>query len=219
VRPMVDTAYRTKNDQANTAHIGSSCGGLLSMYLGTWTNVFGLIGPMSGVYSTEFCPNFRSWLASNRVHNARVWLDVGNVGYELDIDGLSLYDDNFGMYWDLLGFGYVPGVDLRFMIGCGHDHNEAAWAARLPYVYRFLLDVREEPNPLLAPAMAPTGSFGQVTFPVYAGTAYAVERTASLTSDGWDAVTNWSRETKPWSRRTVNLEALGTGGYFRVKGE
>ena len=218
VRPMVDVGFRTKNDRANTVHVGSSCGGLLSLYLGTWTNVFGLIGPMSGVYSTDFCPNFRNWLASAAPHDLRIWQDVGNVGYELDIDGLSLYDDNFDMYGQLVNFGYAPNVDFRFMIGWNDDHNEAAWCRRLPYVYRFLLDVREEPNPLLAPEMAATGSAGQVTFPVFAGTAYALERSDALTN-GWTAATNWARETRPWGRRTVDVESLGGEGFFRVRGQ
>ena len=219
VRPMVDVGFRTKNDRANTMHVGSSCGGLLSLYLGTWTNVFGGIGPMSGVYSTNFCPNFRSWLAAAAPHDLRIWQDVGNTGYELDIDGISLYDDNFDMYWQLVNFGYAPNVDLRFMFGWNDDHNEAAWCRRLPYVFRFLLDVREEPNPLQTPALSATGAVDQVSFPVYAGAAYAVEWTDSLTN-GWTSATNWARETRPWGNRTVNLPALKpAGGYFRVRGQ
>ncbi len=218
VRPTVDFHYRTKNDFANTACIGSSSGGLLSMYLGTWTNVFGLVGAMSGVYSADFCPNYRTWLESHRVHAARVWMDVGNTGGELNIGGISLYDDNFDLYWYLNDFGHVPNVDLRFMIGCGHDHNEAAWAARLPHVYRFLLDVREEPNPLLPPGVLTAGAVaGQVSFPVYGGTAYSLERATALTN-GWSAATNWPRETAPWAERTATLPAA-TGGFFRVRGE
>ena len=220
VRPTIDSHYRTRNDRANTACIGSSCGGLLSMYLGSWTNAFGLVGAMSGVYNVEFCPNFMGWLASNRVHEARVWLDVGNTGYDLSIDaGLSLYDANFEMYWHLMGFGYVPNADLRFMIGCGHDHNEAAWSERLPHVFRFLLDVREEPNGLLPHAIAASGSAGNVSFPVYGGTSYAVEHADSLTNGWGTEVTNWARESQPWSNRTVDLDALGTGGFFRVRGD
>ena len=219
VRPTIDSHFRTKNDRANTAHIGSSCGGLLSMYLGTWTNVFGRIGPMSGVYSAEFCPNFLAWLESVRPHDARIWMDVGNTGYELDIDGESLYQDNFELYWRLMGFGYVPNADLRFMIGCGHDHNEWAWSQRLPLVYRFLLDVREEPNPLMALAMAPTTEAEQMAFAVYGGTAYSVERAVALTGN-WSSVTNWDRESRPWSNRTVSLPGLSpSGGFFRVRGE
>jgi predicted alpha/beta superfamily hydrolase len=216
VRPMVDS-YRTKNDRANTACIGSSSGGLLAMYLGTWTNVFGQVGAMSGVYSTNFCPKYMAWLASNRVHAARVWMDVGNTGNELGIGNISLYNDNFDLYWYLTGFGYVPNADLRFMIGCGHDHNEAAWAARLPLVYRFLLDVREEPNPLLQQSLSITGAVGQVKFTAYGGTAYSIERSGALTN-GWSATTNWPRETKPWAERTAGLPT-NMGGFYRVKGE
>ncbi len=217
VRPMVDSNYRTRNDRSNTACIGSSCGGLLAMYLGTWTNTFGLVGAMSGVYNTEFCPNYMAWLASNRVHDARVWIDVGNAGYELDIDGISLYVANFEMYWHLMGFGYVPNHDLRFMIGCGHDHNEMAWSMRLPHVYRFLLDVREEANPLLPQGMTATGAVGQISFPAYGGTAYSLERSGALTN-GWNATTNWPRENRPWVQRTVDLPT-STSGFYRVKGQ
>ena len=215
VRPTIDYHFRTKNDFMNTGCIGSSSGGLLSMYLGTWTNVFGLVGAMSGVYSMDFCPNYMAWLASNRVHEARVWMDVGNIGGELDIGGISLYNDNFDLYWYLNGFGHVPNTDLRFMVGCGHDHNEGAWAARLPYVYRFLLDVREEPNDRLSQTIELAD--GALSFPVYEGTAYALEQADSLTN-GWSGITNWTREIRPWTQRTVSLPA-GPGGFFRVRGE
>ena len=83
-----------------------------------------------------------------------------------------------------MNFGYAPNVDLRFMFGWNDDHNEAAWCRRLPYVFRFLLGVREEPNPLQTPALSATGAVDQVSFPVYAGAAYAVEWTDALTN-GW----------------------------------
>ena len=66
--------------------------------------------------------------------------------------------------------------------------------------------------------MAATGSAGQVTFPVFAGTAYALERSDALTN-GWTAATNWARETRPWGRRTVDVESLGGEGFFRVRGQ
>jgi predicted alpha/beta superfamily hydrolase len=215
VRPTIDTHYRTKNDRANTACIGSSSGGLLSMYLGTWTNVFGLVGAVSGVYDTNFCPNYMAWLETDQPRDARIWMDVGNVGNDIQIGNTKLYGSNFDLYWYLNGFGYVPNSDLRFMIGCGHDHNEWAWATRLPFIYRFLLDVREEPNELLRQSIELTD--GALSFPVYEGTAYALEQADSL-SNGWSGITNWTRETRPWTQRTVPLPA-GTSGYFRIRGE
>ena len=219
VRPMVDFGYRTRNDRANTACIGSSSGGLLATYLGTWTNVFGLVGAMSGVYSADFCPHFRAWLESAAPHDARFWMDVGNVGGETNIGGISLYNDNYDLYWYLTSFGYAPNIDLRFMLGGSHDHNEWAWSQRLPHAFRFLLDVREEPNPLLAHELAGAGAAHLISFPVYEGTAYSIEWTDRLTN-GWTAATNWPRETRPWSNRTVNLPGLEpAGGFFRVRGE
>ncbi len=214
VRPTIDSHYRTKNDRANTGCIGSSSGGLLAMYLGTWTNVFGLVGALSGVYDTNFCPNYMAWLAAEQPRDARVWMDVGTVGGDIVIGDTYLYQSNWELYWHLMGFGYVPGADLHFMIGCGQDHNEAAWASRLPFIYRFLLDVREEPNELLPEALTP-GAEGGWTFPVYDGTAYSIERSGTL-KDGWTAVTNWARETEPWGRRTW---VPGSNGFYRVRGE
>ena len=145
-------------------------------------------------------------------------MDVGNVDNELG-EPIRLYYDNFDLYWYLTSFGYVPNVDLRFMIGYGDNHDEVAWSRRLPYVYRFLLDVREEPNPLLAPELAAAPASGDLAFSVFVGTAYAVEWTDDLTN-GWTAATNWARETQPWSRRSVDLPALKpAGGYFRVRGD
>jgi predicted alpha/beta superfamily hydrolase len=214
VRPTIDTHFRTKNDRGNTGCIGSSSGGLLSMYLGTWTNVFGLVGAASGVYNDSFCPNYMAWLESARPHEAKVWMDVGTG--ETNLSGTDLYQSNFDLYWYLMGFGYVPNADLRFMIGCGQDHNEAAWASRLPEIYRFLLDVREELNGLLPLAIKVSGPVGEVKFPVYKGTAYAIESTG-VPTNSWGPFTNWARETKPWSERTAVLPTNITG-YYRVKG-
>jgi len=111
VRPTIDFHYRTKNERVNTGCIGSSSGGLLSMYLGTWTNTFGLVGALSGIYSTNFCPNYMDWLASAQPHDARVWMDVGTD--EAKSVGADLYDSNFELYWYLMGFGYAPNSDLR----------------------------------------------------------------------------------------------------------
>jgi predicted alpha/beta superfamily hydrolase len=215
VRPTVDFHFRTKNDRPNTACIGSSSGGLLAMYLGTWTNVFGLVGAVSGVYDTNFCPHYMTWLASARPREARIWMDVGNVGGDIQIGNTQLYGSNFDLYWYLKAFGYVPNADLRFMIGCGHDHNEWAWSQRLPFIYRFLLDVREEPNGLLRHDISLDG--GELRVPVFRGGAYAIEHSPGLTN-GWSGLTNWPRETRPWAVRTWTPPA-GTGGFYRVRGE
>jgi len=136
--------------------------------------------------------------------------------------GADLYDSNFELYWYLMGFGYAPNSDLRFDIGCGAEHNEAAWAARLPFVYRFLLDVREEPNALLSQelTLAKTGAVMQVSFPAYEGTTYTIEeKTMPLAGGAWTPVTNWDRESIPWTQRTVHVTATNKVLFYRVKGK
>lgn len=218
VRPTVDAHYRTKNDYANTAAIGSSAGGLMSMYLGVHTNVFGLIGAMSGVYNASFCTEFRAeWENKHAKSGRKVWLDTGTE--ETQIEGLDLYASNLEAYGLLVNAGHVPGKDLQFMIGAGPSegaHNEAAWAERLPMVYDFLLDVREEPNPLLPLRL--TVQESNVTFPVYDATTYELFRADDLrtpenTHTAW---TSESRTEKPWG--TTNV-AIPAPGFYWLRGK
>jgi hypothetical protein len=39
----------------------------------------------------------------------------------------------------LLEAGYVEGVDFQYYLDEGATHSEAAWAARLPLIFSFLL--------------------------------------------------------------------------------
>jgi predicted alpha/beta superfamily hydrolase len=56
VRPYVDNAFRTLNDARNTATLGSSLGGLISLYLGREYSTFGKIGVLSPAF----------WIAPSR---------------------------------------------------------------------------------------------------------------------------------------------------------
>lgn len=221
VRPTIDARYRTRNGYADTAHIGSSSGGLLSMWLGTHTNVFGLVGAMSGVYNAEFCPNYlRDLEAAPRKAGMRLWMDTGTG--ETSIEGLDLYASNFDIYTLLVWGGHVPNKDLRMAIGSGAagQHDEASWNARLPEVFRFLLDIRDEANgvaDLAIEGAAPVGdAAAELSFPVVAGAAYSVEAATDLLHPSWTAVANWPRETQ-WGRRNVRVEAAPPATFFRLR--
>ena len=106
VKPTLDWNFRTLPDRLNTVHIGSSAGGLLSLYLGTaYGDVFGMVAPMSGVYNNEYIPNFRQWCFEHRDAVAkpkRVWLDTGTG--ETNVGDLNLYESNWFNEW-----GVGPG--------------------------------------------------------------------------------------------------------------
>jgi len=224
VKPTLDCHFRTRPGYEDTAHIGSSAGGLLTMYLGTCTNVFSLLGAMSGVYNKGYCPEFRRiWREGNLRAGKRIWLDTGDKETEIGGAGIThnLYESNFEAYDQLLSAGHVPNKDLKFRIGMGDvdgQHNETAWARRLWRVYDFLLDVRDEANPLL-PLEISQDEDGALVFPAYGGTLYNVRRTDDICNPE-NAETHWqaeSRTEKPWG--TTNRVEATEAGFYWVEGE
>src|ERR1051326_5792217 len=91
VRPYVDTNYRTLNDLSNTVTVGSSMGGLVSLYLGREFSTFGKIGVMSPAFWTS--PNYVAQVAAGSKKPLRVYLDIGtNEGGRYWDDCLHIYD-------------------------------------------------------------------------------------------------------------------------------
>lgn len=151
LRPIIDTQYRTLTDTDNTAAAGSSMGGQVSMYLG-WDSptVFGRIGAFSGAWDV-FNANFRNRLQTQPKRAIRVYLDSGDAGPSADGFWTTVgVRDNLINPARAAGVGgaYVLERDLRYVYGPGHQHNEPAWAARLPQCYTFLFPASEAPNEL-----------------------------------------------------------------------
>lgn len=221
VRPTVDAHYRTLNDRANTLTAGSSMGGLASAYLGLETNVFG----GAGVFSPAFliASNFMGRINTNSTKGIRIYMDDGTEGLDA-----VLWDDTWRAYDYFLVDGYAENNDLLMAVGCGHDHDEAAWAARLPGAYHFLLGPWDEPN-LLAQAnhpppvggVAATGGVVRVTFDALLGRRYRLDRATRLVNPDWSGVVTGAVEHLPWAERALqdtNAWSL-TGSYYRVVAE
>ena len=138
VKPAVDAKYRTLPDRENTSVAGASMGGLVSLWLGLNTDAFGAVGVFSPAFWTS--PNFtNSVMAGSKRDGLRIYMDMGNE----ETGNLS------GDYWldalavreALLQQGYVEKEDFLWNPGKGDEHNEKAWAKRLPVALRFLLPV------------------------------------------------------------------------------
>lgn len=223
VRPTLDTHYRTRNDRANTLTAGSSMGGLISAYLGLETNVFGRVGAFSPAFLVA--SNFLGRIRANPTKGTVIYMDDGTINLDAE-----LWPDTWYAYDLFLADGYAPNDDLRMVVGCGHDHNEAAWAARLPAAYRFLLDIRDEENllarnrypPAISNALraaAPPGRV-QLAVPTLAAQRYTLEQATNFPGGAWRSVTNFT-ETAPWSVRTLadtNPPDAGTL-FYRVRVE
>lgn len=150
VKPLIDASYRTIPSESGL--MGSSMGGVISLY-GVWdfTSTFTRGGLMSGAWQT--CPNYLARVRSTAMRPVRMWLDSGDSGAS---------SDNFRLTYSLRDH-FVEGVPakaalsgaLAHAVGFGQQHNEAAWAARLPAALAYLYPAQEEPNELLRTVFGP----------------------------------------------------------------
>ena len=121
VKPMIDATFRTLPEREHSALLGSSMGGLISLYTCyVYGETFGRCGAMS--------PSL--WVAGGailkmapapRPAGGRIYVDNGDQ--EPGAQRLALL---------LEQAGYTPGRTLRYVVGAGDGHTEAAWARRLP---------------------------------------------------------------------------------------
>lgn len=142
VKPFIDSTYRTLADASHTAVIGSSHGGLVSLYLGIrHPEIFGAVAAVSPSLSWG-----NHWLTNYAAHlhrlpkSLRIWIDMGTAEDAVDrnSNGISdLIDDVQQMRDLLLSRGYDP-ASVELMLDEGAVHNEAAWARRLPKILEFI---------------------------------------------------------------------------------
>lgn len=131
LKPALDATGRTKPDAAHTAIVGSSLGGLVSVWAGmARPDVFGLVGALSP--STWWS---RAWLLDASQSSTpplhRLYLDSGNAGPSSD-DAANTAA--LAAIWQS-----KPNLDVRYVLAPGASHNESAWRARLPGALAFLL--------------------------------------------------------------------------------
>jgi len=148
VKPAIDAKYRTLPDPAHTGTAGSSMGGLVSLWLGLNTGAFGAVGVFSPAFWTS--PNFmKSAIEGAKKDGLRIYLDMGT----------REKGNTTGDYWQdaltvrnaLLRRGYAEGDDLMWNPGEGDEHNEKAWAKRLPAALGFLLPAEKSDRAVPTP--------------------------------------------------------------------
>lgn len=110
LKPVIDAKYRTRVDAANTGVMGSSLGGVVSLYLGwQWSEVFGKVACLSSAFGYKDDLINRISIESKRP--LKIYLDSGWPGdnYEAALDKRQ-----FGP-WALVtaassGIGKVRGI-------------------------------------------------------------------------------------------------------------
>jgi predicted alpha/beta superfamily hydrolase len=133
VKPKIDKLYRTRPDRDNTAILGSSLGGLISLY------AFFLRGSPFG-RAAALSPSI--WFAGRRIlelaehaphARGRLYVDVGTE------EGGGTLANARALAQILRQNGYRSKAVLRYVEAKGHRHQEHDWATRLPGALEFLL--------------------------------------------------------------------------------
>jgi predicted alpha/beta superfamily hydrolase len=133
VKPAIDGRFRTNSEPGYTGIVGSSMGGLLSLYGFFRANsVFGFAGVLS--------PSL--WFAggaifpvveSARYRPGRIYLDIGSL------EGLEHVARARRMRDLLRAKGYQLGDELRWLESRSGRHDEISWGRRFARALPFLL--------------------------------------------------------------------------------
>jgi enterochelin esterase-like enzyme len=135
LKPVIDAEYRTLPDRSHTAVMGSSMGGIVSLYLAYHhADVFGV----AGCLSTTVRPPDRelyaeAWRRDSPLHTVRLWVDYDAPRPEDEKGGYRWQADEFLKQWD-----WPQGTNFVIK-GIAGEHTEAAWRERMDEVLLFLL--------------------------------------------------------------------------------
>jgi len=131
VQPFIEKNYRVAKGAKNTALIGSSFGGIITLWGGLKRpDRFGMLGVMSpsiwwdDKVMLKLVPDLGK-------KNVKIWMDMGTD------EGFRSVADSQAMRDVLVKLGWKSGQDLIYYEDPRAKHNERAWAHRLDMVFRY----------------------------------------------------------------------------------
>ncbi len=138
VKPFVEESLPAKRGREAAGVMGSSLGGLISLYLWLeYPGEFGIVGSMST--AAWFTPDVWAYLEEQQPPRSRIYVDVGTNEIVDDPAASAAY---LADYHRLVGWLRSRGFDDELLLAVeeeGAIHIESAWARRLPRALQFLL--------------------------------------------------------------------------------
>jgi predicted alpha/beta superfamily hydrolase len=133
VKPLIDERYLTIPDREHTGIVGSSMGGLISLYaFFRHPEVFGFAGVMSpSLWLTERA--IFSFIEKAPFTGGKLYLDVGELEGDRHVEQAQRLRDLLDRK------GYTIGDDLMWVQEEFGAHHESAWARRFREALPFLL--------------------------------------------------------------------------------
>jgi predicted alpha/beta superfamily hydrolase len=133
LKPRIDRRFRTRREREFTGIMGSSMGGLISLYaFFRHPKVFGFVGAMSpSLWFSNYA--FEAYLRGVDRWFGRVYLDIGTA------EGRTHVAACRRVYRLLRTRCPFPRDQILMVVDQGAGHSEAAWGARFETAIRFLL--------------------------------------------------------------------------------
>lgn len=139
VKPFIDSEYRTKTEREYTSIMGSSMGGLISLYaIIEYPEVFGAAGCVSTHWPVQqigeaFIGFVKDNLPDPATH--KIYFDFGTLGLDSQYEPHQNTVDGF-----MKDAGYKEGKNWITKKFEGHDHKEQYWAMRVHEPLTFILN-------------------------------------------------------------------------------
>jgi predicted alpha/beta superfamily hydrolase len=129
VKPHIDEHYRTLKDPGFSAVMGSSLGGVVSLYLGwEYPQVFGKVACLSSTFSWK--DDLMRRIMDEDKRPIQIYMDSGWPGDNFEVNRAML---------DLLQRQrYEVNSEVMYLAFPEASHNEGAWATRIHIPFQFL---------------------------------------------------------------------------------
>jgi predicted alpha/beta superfamily hydrolase len=142
LKPYIDKNYRTLPDREHTGTFGSSCGGNVTLYLGTvYNDVFGVLGAFSPAYRIVEDDLFKRIEAKTYLSETRIYHDMG--GKEVSFCRFR-YVRMAHKFNDLMISKGFDSEHLMMVIDKEGRHSELFWQERLPNFFLFAFPKQEK---------------------------------------------------------------------------
>lgn len=207
LKPYIDTNYRTLSSREHTGIMGSSMGGLISLYTAIeYQEVFG----KAGIFSPSFWFSAQCYnhvLSIGKQYDMRIYLMAGGS------EGFSVIPDMLMMYNTLLNSGFSAD-ELHYITPPDGTHSEWFWAREFEDAYLWLYNnsPATSATPMLqfsAPTVFPNPASEVIYVQLHAPVTQARVQLYSLQGQ---MVANRTITTA--DTQTIDISALPAGIYL-----